>query len=41
MTDDERFGLIHSLMVYVLSAKDFSQKRDPRVPESVPQGTSH
>src|SRR5262245_45219883 len=37
MTDDERFGMIYSLMVYVLSAKDFSQKRDPRVPESVPQ----
>src|SRR5262245_65050684 len=37
MTDEERFGLIHSLMVYVLSAKDFSQKRDPRVPEGVPQ----
>ena len=37
MTDEERFGLVHSLMVYVLSAKDFSQKRDPRVPEGVPQ----
>src|SRR5262245_52098204 len=37
LTDDERFGLIHSLMVSVLEAKDFSQKRDPRVPEHVPQ----
>src|SRR5262245_57640469 len=37
LTDDERFGLIYSLMVYVLEAKDFSQKRDPRVPENVPQ----
>src|SRR5262245_12752210 len=37
LTDDERFGLIHSLMVYVLNAKDFSQKRDPRVPANVPQ----
>src|SRR5262245_39122624 len=37
MTDEERFGLIHSLMVFVLEAKDFSQKRDPRVPEYVPQ----
>src|SRR5262245_9244704 len=37
LTDDERFGLIHSLMVSVLNAKDFSQKRDPRVPAHVPQ----
>ena len=37
MTDDERFGLIHSLMVYVLNPADFSQKRDSRVPENVPQ----
>jgi beta-glucosidase len=36
MTDDERFGLIHSLMVFVLS-HDFSQKRDKRVPPQVPQ----
>lgn len=36
MTDDERFGLIHSLMVFVLKP-DFSQERDPRVPADVPQ----
>jgi beta-glucosidase len=36
MTDDERFGLVHSLMVFVLKP-DFSQKRDQRVPASVPQ----
>jgi len=36
MTDDERFGLVHSLMVFVLKP-DFSQERDKRVPESVPQ----
>jgi beta-glucosidase len=36
MTDDERFGLVHSLMVFVLD-RDFSQHRDPRVPASVPQ----
>lgn len=36
MTDDERFGLIHSLMVFVLKP-DFSSARDPRVPADVPQ----
>lgn len=36
MTDDERFALIHSLMVVVLKP-DFSQQRDARVPASVPQ----
>ena len=36
MTDEERFGLVHSLMVVVLKP-DFSQERDKRVPESVPQ----
>jgi beta-glucosidase len=36
MTDDERLGLLYSLMVYVLKP-DFSQARDPRVPENVPQ----
>jgi len=36
MTDEERFGLIHSLMVVVLKP-DFSQERDKLVPESVPQ----
>src|SRR5262245_29454394 len=36
MTDDERFGLIHSLMVFVLKP-DFSSERDKRVPASVPQ----
>src|SRR5262245_60719897 len=37
MTDDERFGLIHNLMVFVLDPTDFSQRRDPRVPNDVPQ----
>lgn len=39
MTDDERFGLIHSLMVFVLKteAGGFVQTRDPRVPAHVPQ----
>lgn len=36
MTDEERFGLIQSLMVMVLKP-DFSSERDPRIPESVPQ----
>jgi beta-glucosidase len=36
MTDDERFGLTHSLMVFVLKP-DFSQERDKRVPADVPQ----
>lgn len=36
MTDEERFGLIQSLMVMVLKP-DFSSERDQRVPESVPQ----
>lgn len=36
VTDDERFGLIHSLMVFVLEP-DFTQARDPRVPSHVPQ----
>lgn len=36
MTDDERFGLLRSLMVHVL-AEDFSQQRDARVPAHVPQ----
>jgi beta-glucosidase len=36
MTDDERFGLIHSLMVFVLKP-DFSSERDTRVPGDVPQ----
>jgi beta-glucosidase len=36
MTDDERFGLIHSLMVFVLEP-DFSQVRDKRAPANVPQ----
>jgi beta-glucosidase len=36
MTDNERFGLIHSLMVYVLEP-DFSSKRDDRVPANVPK----
>lgn len=36
MNDDERFDLIYSLMVYVLN-KDFSQKRDDRVPPNIPQ----
>jgi beta-glucosidase len=36
MTDDERFGLIHSRMVFVLK-EDFSQERDKRVPADVPQ----
>ena len=36
MTDDERFGLIHSLMVFVLKP-DFSSARDARVPAGVPQ----
>jgi beta-glucosidase len=35
MTDDERFGLIHSYMVVVFAPGQ--QKRDPRVPENVPQ----
>src|SRR5262245_11756931 len=33
MTDDERFGLIHSLMIVVFT----TGKRDERVPEDVPQ----
>jgi beta-glucosidase len=36
MTDEERFGLIHSLMVFVLKP-DFSSERDKRVPATVPQ----
>jgi beta-glucosidase len=36
MTDEERFGLIHSLMVFVLKP-DFSSERDTRVPANVPQ----
>ena len=36
MNDDERFDLIYSLMVYVLN-KDFSQKRESRVPLNIPQ----
>ena len=36
MTDEERFGLVHSLMVNVLKP-DFSNERDSRVPISVPQ----
>lgn len=35
MTDDERFGLIHSLMVVVFTGA--GGKRDPRVPKHVPQ----
>jgi beta-glucosidase len=35
MTDDERFGLIHSYMVVVFGAGGGT--RDPRVPENVPQ----
>jgi beta-glucosidase len=35
MTDDERFGLIHSYMVVVFGAG--GGKRDARVPENVPQ----
>jgi beta-glucosidase-like glycosyl hydrolase len=35
MADDERFGLIHSYMVVVFGAG--GGKRDPRVPEHVPQ----
>jgi beta-glucosidase len=37
MTDEERFGLVHNLMVFVLDSTDFSQKRDARVPAYVPQ----
>ena len=33
MTDDERFGLIHSLMIVVFT----TGKRDERIPEDVPQ----
>jgi beta-glucosidase len=36
MTNDERFGLIHSLMVFVLKP-DFTSERDTRVPPNVPQ----
>ena len=36
MTDEERFGLIQSLMVMVLKP-DFSSERDLRVPADVPQ----
>lgn len=36
MTDDERFALIHSLMVFVLKP-DFSSERDSRVPANIPQ----
>lgn len=36
MTDDERFGLIHSLMV-VQIAPDFSQRREARAPAHIPQ----
>ena len=36
MTDEERFGLIQSLMVMVLKP-DFSSERDARVPDDVPQ----
>ncbi|MES1022003.1 glycoside hydrolase family 3 C-terminal domain-containing protein [Gloeocapsa sp. BRSZ] len=35
MTDDERFGLIHSLMVVVFTGE--GGRRDPRVPKDVPQ----
>jgi beta-glucosidase len=35
MTDDERFGLIHSLMVVVFTGE--GGKREPRVPSDVPQ----
>lgn len=34
MTDDERFGLVHSLRVVVLR-RDFTRKRDERVPAHV------
>src|SRR5262245_17193239 len=36
MTDDERFGLIYSLMVFALKP-DFTSERDKRVPADVPQ----
>nr|WP_197747744.1 glycoside hydrolase family 3 C-terminal domain-containing protein [Acinetobacter sp. Marseille-Q1620] len=36
MTDEERFGLIQSLMVMVLKP-DFSSERDARIPENIPQ----
>jgi beta-glucosidase len=36
VTDDERFDLIYSLMIFVLN-KDFTQKRDARVPQNIPQ----
>jgi beta-glucosidase len=37
MTDEERFGLIYSLMVFKLDPTDFSSVRDERVPAHVPQ----
>jgi hypothetical protein len=36
VTDDERFDLIYSLIIFVLN-KDFTQKRDARVPQNIPQ----
>ncbi|MBW4618177.1 MAG: glycoside hydrolase family 3 C-terminal domain-containing protein [Cyanosarcina radialis HA8281-LM2] len=36
MTDDERFGLIYNLMVYVYTGVGRGE-RDPRVPEHIPQ----
>src|SRR5262245_6869745 len=39
MTDDERFGMIHGLMVFVLklTGGSVSQEREKRVPASIPQ----